>query len=56
MKKETFDKHSKTNNNGKVKYDTKDKGKVDYGNYETKKDQYKEVKREDVKMNIEDRS
>ena len=56
VKEEIFDKYAKTINIGEVRYDTKEKGKVNHGNYETKEDQYKEAKREDVKMNVDDHS
>ena len=39
VKEETFAKHAKTIKNGKVRYNTKEKGKVNYGNDETKEDQ-----------------
>ena len=50
MKEETFNKHVKTINNGKVRYDTKEKGKVNDENFETKEDQFKEAKRKNVEM------
>ena len=56
VKEEMFHKHAKTINNGKVRYDTKEKGKVNYGNYRMKEDQYKEAKREDIKMYVDDHS
>ena len=48
-----FNKHSKKINNGKVRYDAKEKGKVNDENYERKEDQFKEAKGEDFKMNVD---
>ena len=56
MKEEKFNKHTKKINNGNVRYNAKEKGKVNDENYETKEDQFKESKREDVKMNVDDHS
>ena len=56
VKEKTFNKHAKKINNGKVRYDAKQKGKVNDKNYETKEDQVKEAKGEDVKMNIDNHS
>ena len=51
-KEEIIDKHAKTINNGKMKYETKEKAKVDNKNCDPKEHQYKKAKREDVEMNI----
>ena len=49
VQEETFNKHAKTINNHKVKYNETDNDKINDANNETKEDQYKETKREDVK-------
>ena len=54
MKEETVNKHAKTINNCKVRYNTKEKSEVNHGNFETKEDQNKETKRKDVKMSVDD--
>ena len=56
VKEEIFNKHTKKINNGKVRYNTDEKGKFNDKNYETKEDQFKEAKREDVEMNIDNYS
>ena len=53
MKEETFNKHAKIIKNDKVIYDIKEKGIVNDENYETKEDQFKEAKWEDVKMHVD---
>ena len=56
VKEETFNKHAKKINNSKVRYNKKEKHKVNYENYETEEDQIKEAKREGVKMYKDDHS
>ena len=56
MKEETFNKHAKTINNGKVRYNTKEKGKINYENYEIKEYQFNKAKREDVRIYKDDHS
>ena len=56
MKEETFNKHATKINNGKVRYDANERDKFNDENYETKEDQFKEAKREDIKMDVDDYS
>ena len=56
VKEDIFNKPAKKINNGKVRHNADEKGKFNDKNYETKEDQFKEAKREDVKMNVDDYS
>ena len=56
MKEEIFNKQAKTINNSMIKNITKEKDKANFGNYETKEDQNKEAKKEDVRMIVDEHS
>ena len=53
MKEEIFNKHAKKINNDKVRYNADEKGKFNDKKYETKEDQFREAKKEDVKMKVD---